>query len=77
MPDLSSGHDFMVCRFKPCVGFSVVSLEPALDSVAPSLSAPPLLLLSLKSGQTFEKKKNAHYYLARQVKRWVLDNKHR
>ena len=46
------------------------SLEPASDSVSPSLSAPPLLVLSLsfKNEQTLKKIKkiskpcNGHYY---------------
>ena len=44
-----SGHDLAVCEFKPCVGLCADSgsLEPASDSVSPSLSAPPLLSLSL------------------------------
>ena len=46
------------------------SLEPAWDSVSPSLSAPPLLMLclslSLKNKQTLKKLKNIHFaeYLA-------------
>ena len=44
-----SGHDLMVCEFEPHVGLCADSseLEPASDSVSPSLSAPPLLMLCL------------------------------
>ena len=38
-----SGHDFTVREFEPCTGLCADSWEPAWDS----LSAPPLLLLSL------------------------------
>ena len=39
------------------------SLEPALDSVSPSLSAPPLLMLCLSLSQKLKKKKfkKVHY----------------
>ena len=44
----------MISRFvssSPALGsvLTAWSLEPASDSVSPSLSAPPLLMLSLKS----------------------------
>ena len=47
--DFSSGHDLMVCEFKPRVGLCADSSEPepASDSVFPSLSAPPLFMLCL------------------------------
>ena len=45
--DLGSSHDLMVCEFKPHVGLCADSAEPASDSLSPSLSAPPLLSLSL------------------------------
>ena len=46
--DFGSGHDLMVHRFKPHIRFCVTaqSLEPALDSVSPFLSAPSLLMLA-------------------------------
>ena len=46
--DFGSGHDLAVHEFEPCVGLCAWSLEPALDSVSPSLSAclPLVLLLS-------------------------------
>ena len=60
MPNFSSGHDLTVCGSGPASGsvLTAQSLEPAYDSVSPSLSAPPLLVLclSLKNKQTFEKK---------------------
>ena len=46
--DLGSGYDLMVCGFRPYVGVHADSVEPAWDSLFPSLSAPPLLSLSLK-----------------------------
>ena len=48
--DCSSGHDFTVHEFKPpvgLIGLVGVSTEPALDPLAPSLSAS--LSLSLKN----------------------------
>ena len=42
--DFSSGHDLTVGEIEEnCAD----SLEPAWDSILPSLSAPPLLMLSL------------------------------
>ena len=46
-PDLASGYDLTVCEIKPRVGLPADSTEPAWDSLSPSLSAPPLLVLSL------------------------------
>ena len=48
--DFGSGHDLAVREFEPCVrgsGLTARSLEPASDSVSPSLSAPPPLALCL------------------------------
>ena len=45
--DFGSGHDLMVPGFKPPIRFCADSLEPASDSVSPSLSAPLLLALYL------------------------------
>ena len=44
-----SGHDLTVRGFEPRSGsvLTAGSLEPVSDSVSPSLSAPPLLTLSL------------------------------
>ena len=50
----SSGHDLKVGEFEPGVvlcGLTAQSLEPAWDSVSPSLSAPPLLTLCLSTSQ--------------------------
>ena len=48
--DLGSGHNLMVCEFKPLVGLCADSMELAWDSLSPvflSLSAPtPLYSLS-------------------------------
>ena len=47
--DFGSGHDLMAREFEPHVGsvLTAQSLEAALDSVSPSLSSPPLPVLSL------------------------------
>ena len=45
--DFSSGHDYTVCGFKPHIMQCAESAEPALDSLSPSLFAPPLLVFSL------------------------------
>ena len=44
--DFCSSHDLMVSGIKPCVGLCADSMEPAWDSLSPSLSASPLLMLS-------------------------------
>ena len=44
---LGSGHDLIVGGVEPQVGLRADDLEPACDSLSPSLSAPPLLMLSL------------------------------
>ena len=41
-----SGHDLVVCKFKPHVGLCADGAEPAWDSL--SLSLPHLLSLSLR-----------------------------
>ena len=45
--DFSPGHDLTVCEFEPFFGLAAVSAELALDPLSPSLSAPPLPLLTL------------------------------
>ena len=47
--DFSSGHDLTVGGFEPPIRhvLKALSLEPASDSVSPSLSAPPPLMLCL------------------------------
>ena len=47
--DFGSGHNLTDHEFKPCVRLCADSSEPgaALDSVSPSRSTPPLLVLSL------------------------------
>ena len=44
--DFSSGYDFIVREFKPCIGLCTDSAEPAWDSLSPSLSALPPLVIS-------------------------------
>ena len=41
--DFGSGHDLRVHGFEPCISSVLTAriLEPASDSVSPSLSAPP------------------------------------
>ena len=46
-PDFGSGHYLMVCEFEPCVGFCADSAETAWDSISPSFSALPQLMLAL------------------------------
>ena len=41
-----SGRDLMVCGIELCVRLSTDSTEPAWDALSPSLSTPPLLMLS-------------------------------
>ena len=53
--DFGSGHDLTICEFEPCVVLCTDSVEPAWDSLPPSLSAPPILSLSLKN-KKIEKK---------------------
>ena len=43
-----SGHDLTVHETEPHSGLCAVSVEPAWDSLSPSVSAPPLLTFSLK-----------------------------
>ena len=45
----------MVHEFKPRTGFSAVGTEPASDPMSPSLSAPPLLVLSLSLSEEVNK----------------------
>ena len=46
-PTSAQGHDLRVREFKPHIGLCAQSLDPGSDSVSPSLSAPPLLVLCL------------------------------
>ena len=43
--DFGSVYDLTVHEFKPHMGLSAVSMEPALNPLSPSLSAPPSLSL--------------------------------
>ena len=56
--DFNLGHDLTVCEFKPHVGLCTGSVDPAWDSLSPSLSDPSLLepsLLSLKTNKQTNK----------------------
>ena len=45
--DFGSGYDLMVREIETRIGLCADSMESAWDSLSPSLSAPPLLILSL------------------------------
>ena len=47
--DFGSGHDLAIHEFQPCIRLAAVSTEPASYPLSTSLSAPPLLALSLKN----------------------------
>ena len=47
-PTFGSGHDLMVCGFKPSVGLSA-DRQSLLRILCLSFSAPPALVLSLKN----------------------------
>ena len=49
--DLGSSRDLTVPEMETRVGLCVDSAEPAWDSLCPSLSAPPLLSLSLSQNK--------------------------
>ena len=53
--DFGSGRDLTVCESEPHVRLYASSTEPAWDSLSPSLSlsAPPLITLSLKINKHF------------------------
>ena len=55
--DFGSGHDLAVHEIEPHVGLCADSAEPALDALAPSLSAPPLLVRTLALKMKTSKKK--------------------
>ena len=46
--DPGSGRDLTVCEFKPHIGLCADGMEPAWDSVSPSLCPSPACALSLK-----------------------------
>ena len=47
--DLGSGHDLTVCETEPHIGLCTDSEKPAWDSLSPSLSASPRLVLPAPS----------------------------
>ena len=55
--DFNSGHDLMVHELELCVRFYTDSMEPAWDSLSPSLSAPPLHSVSLSLSLKINNKK--------------------
>ena len=46
-PGFSSGHDLTVREFEPCIGLFTDSVEPAWESVTPSLCPSPTLSLKI------------------------------
>ena len=48
-PDFGSGHDLTVCEFEPHIKLCADSMEPALDSLSPSLCPSTALSLSVKN----------------------------
>ena len=49
--DFGSGRDLMVREIAPRVGLCADGTGPAWESLSPSLSAPPLLVLSLSKNK--------------------------
>ena len=45
--DLGSGHHLMICEFEPCMELCPDGMEPAWDSVSPSLCPTPTCACSL------------------------------
>ena len=63
----------MISRFvssSPAIRLCADSLEPASDSVSPSLSAPPLLLLCLSLKNKDEKRKKKYTLVHNSDGRW-------
>ena len=59
--EAASGHDLMVCEFKPHVGLSAVGADAASDPLSPSLSAPPLRMRPLSLSKINKHLKNNKY----------------
>ena len=56
--NFGSGHDLTVHEIQPYVGLCADSMEPAWDSLFPSLSASPLLTLSVPPFLSLSKNKH-------------------
>ena len=52
-----SGHDLRVLEFRPCVGLSADSMEPAWDSLSLFLCCSPSLPLKINKKRKEEKKR--------------------
>ena len=52
-----SGHDLRVLEFRPCVGLSADSMEPAWDSLSLFLCCSPSLPLKINKKRKEEEKK--------------------
>ena len=61
----SSGHDLIVHEFEPCISLCADSVEPAWDSLAPSLSLPDSQYLKKKG-----KKEKKHCLLHLPMLSW-------
>ena len=60
--DFGSDHHLMVCGIEPCVGLCADSMEFAWVSLAPSPSAPPLLVVSLSLSLCLTLKINKYFF---------------
>ena len=49
--DFGSGHDLTIHELEPVIGLCAGRVEPAWDFLSLSLSAPPLLMLSLSQNK--------------------------
>ena len=78
MFDFRSGHDLTVCGSSPASGSVLTAQgpEPALDSVSPSLRAPPLLVLYLcLKNKNKHQKKNQDAIMHWSIK-WLIPVRH-
>ena len=49
--DFGSGHDVIICGNEARIGLCADGVDPAWESLSPSPSAPPLLMLCLSCFQ--------------------------
>ena len=64
MSDFGSGHDLPVGEFEPHIGLAAVGVEPALDSLSPSLCPCLACTLSLsKINKNIKKKEETEGHL--------------
>ena len=76
-----SGHDLTVCEFEPCVRLCADTVEPAWDSLLPSLSGSlPLalkLINKLKKESLLRSQKPSGVYCIPVTDRWPGDGRTR